>query len=77
MTDGEISYRMALAHPRLARPVAYIEGVALGDLLPRLPVGRQASQTVAAWTPLLPRERAQAVLGWLVRNGVLVTGERQ
>ena len=77
LTDGEISYRMALAHPRLARPVAYIEGVALGDLLPHLPVGRQASQTVAAWTPLLPRERAQAVLGWLVRNGVLVTGERQ
>jgi flavin-dependent dehydrogenase len=74
LTDGAISYRMALAHPRLVRPVAYVEGVAMEDLLPRISVGRQASQIVIAWTRLLPRERAQAVLDWLVRTGVLVAG---
>jgi hypothetical protein len=74
LTNGAISYRMALAHPRLTRPVAYIGGVALADLLPGISVGQQASSTVAAWMPLLPRERGRAVLDWFVRTGVLVTG---
>jgi hypothetical protein len=74
LTDAVISYQMALTHPRLARPVAYVEGIALADLLPRISVGQQASRTVAAWMPLLPRERGREVLDWLVRTGVLVTG---
>jgi flavin-dependent dehydrogenase len=74
LTDGAISYRMALAHPRLTRPVAYIGGVALADLLPGISVGQHASRTVAAWMPLLPRDRGRAVLDWLVRTGVLVAG---
>ena len=74
LTDAVIRYQMALIHPRLTRPVAYIGGVALADLLPGISVGQQASRTVAAWMPLLPRERGRAVLDWFVRTGVLVTG---
>jgi flavin-dependent dehydrogenase len=74
LTDAVIRYQMALIHPRLTRPVAYIGGVALADLLPGISVGQQASRTVAAWMPLLPRERGRAVLDWLVRTGVLVAG---
>jgi flavin-dependent dehydrogenase len=74
LTDAVIRYQMALIHPRLTRPVAYIGGVALADLLPGISVGQQASRTMAAWMPLLPRERGRAVLDWLVRTGVLVAG---
>jgi hypothetical protein len=74
LTDAVIRYQMALIHPRLTRPVAYIGGVALADLLPGISVGQQASRTVAAWMPLLPRECGRAVLDWLVRTGVLVAG---
>ncbi len=74
LTDAVISYQTALTHPRLTRPVAYVEGVPLADLLAPVPAGQRASLTEAAWRPLLPPGRARAVLDWLVRTGVLVPG---
>ena len=65
---------MALTHPGLARPVAYVEGVALANLLAHAPAGQRASAILAAWMPLVPPGRGRAVLGWLIRTGVLVPG---
>lgn len=75
LTDAVIVYRMALTHPGLARPVAYVEGIALADLLAHAPGGQRASAILAAWMPLVSPERGRAVLGWLVRTGVLVPGD--
>jgi hypothetical protein len=69
-----ISYQMALTHPGLARPVAYVEGVALANLLAHAPAGQRASAILAAWMPLVPSGSGCAILGWLVRTGVLVPG---
>jgi len=74
LTDRVISYQMALTHPGLARPVAYVEGVALANLLAHAPAGQRASAILAAWMPLVPSGRGCAILGWLVRTGVLVPG---
>jgi 2-polyprenyl-6-methoxyphenol hydroxylase-like FAD-dependent oxidoreductase len=72
LAEAVISYRLALLHPQLPRPVAFVGGVVLADLLLHLSAGRSASQILADWRPRLPRERGIVVLNWLVRIGVLV-----
>ena len=60
LTDAVISYQMALTHPGLTRPVAYVGGVALANLLAHAPAGQRASAILAAWMPLVSPERGRA-----------------
>ena len=62
----------ALAHPRLARPVAYLGGCALAPLLKGLPPGLTPLEIARSWSDRASIETGLALAGWLIRQGVLV-----
>jgi hypothetical protein len=59
MVGNRIEMRLAVHHPNLRRPVAYLGGIELAPLL-------------SQWPSELPAERAGALASWLVSNEILV-----
>ena len=76
--DGEfVAVAEALHHPRLERPVVYLGGWELAQLLRNLPAGRTPLQIVQSWSNLMPLGSGLAIAGWLVSHGVLVRPHRR
>ena len=67
-----VGLALAVSHPGLAGPVAYLAGFALTPLLRGLPAGRTPLEIARAWTDRMPLESGLAIAGWLVNHGVLV-----
>ena len=70
-----IELRRAVSHPRLGRPVAYLEGVELAPLvewLGQVPgEGLTMPQLADSWARRMPFRRSVAIMGWLYRQGLL------
>jgi flavin-dependent dehydrogenase len=67
-----IETRRALCHPRLERPVAYLNDVELVPLLEAIPEGAHLGRLAAAWSGRVPMHQAFEVALWLIRQGILV-----
>jgi len=61
----------AVTHPALARPVSFVEGVSLAELLGHLRPGVTASEVGAALSRRLPVQGALRLLDWLIQNDLL------
>lgn len=80
ITGDRIETRRALIHPRLERPVAFLDGVEIAPLLDDLVAGHAEGTTLdglaAVWSPRLPPpsspRQAARLAAWLVRQGILV-----
>lgn len=72
--DGEvIALAPALVHPNLDRPVAFLAGRRIGNLLARASSDIQAGSLVADWVmDLLPQGAALESLHWLWQRGLLI-----
>jgi len=66
-----IELRRALSHPRLARPIAYLDGVELAPLVEALSEGVTMAQMSEAWAGHVPLRQGAAIMGWLYRQGLL------
>lgn len=66
-----IEPRRALSHPRLARPVAWLDGVELAPLMEGLRDGLTMQQLAQAWAQRVPFRQGVTILGWLYRQGLL------
>lgn len=75
--DGDfVRRRDALAHPSLARPVAFLGPVGLVGLLREIEAGWTGTRIVDRWSRSLPRPRAQEILSWLWSRGVMTPAAR-
>jgi flavin-dependent dehydrogenase len=66
-----IELRRALSHPRLARPVAYVDGVELAPLVEAFRGALTMPQLADTWARWVPLRQGAAILGWLHRQGLL------
>ncbi|MFY0562931.1 NAD(P)/FAD-dependent oxidoreductase [Archangium lansingense] len=70
-----IELRRALSHPRLGRPVAYLDGIELAPLVERLgeasTEGLTMPQLADTWARQVPLRQGVAIMGWLYRQGLL------
>jgi hypothetical protein len=62
----------AVEHPSLARPLAYLDGIDVPDLLAGFASSERACDVVARWRCKMPAAQAVRVLAELFRLGVLV-----
>lgn len=69
----EITAHTALVHPRLERPVAFVEGIELGRLLEMVPSCADLGGLLAAWSSRVPLRQARRITAWLIDNQILET----
>lgn len=67
----------SLVHPGLERPVAYLRGTKISELIDSLKEASTTTEIVRAWAPFVPSLVGFEYVNWLYRAGVLVnaTGE--
>jgi flavin-dependent dehydrogenase len=65
-----VRLRRAISHPRLNRPVAYLDGFELEPLLPDLDGSSTASDLVATWSSAVGRSAAEKIVRWLCHTGI-------
>jgi flavin-dependent dehydrogenase len=71
--DGDfVTVKLALRHPNLERPAAYLGGWELAPLLRRLPAGSTPMRIAQSWSDKIPLQSGLAIAGWLLNNGILV-----
>jgi hypothetical protein len=63
---------LAIRHPALETPVAFVGGVEIGPLLRDLPADHTPMQLARSWTPRVPLETGIALTAWLLEHGILV-----
>ncbi|MGH8614482.1 MAG: flavin-dependent monooxygenase QhpG [Gammaproteobacteria bacterium] len=73
IVGSHVECRAALRHPSLRRPVAYLNGVELIQLLSCFKPGSTLAEVVLKWTERMSMDSALAVADWLNRRGMLVT----
>lgn len=66
-----VRLRRALAHPALARPVAFLGDSELAPLLDRLGAGRRLGDVVEDWGRAVTPAAAYSIAGWLAARGLL------
>ena len=70
--DGAfVQVRMAVQHPALEGPVAYLGNRELAPLLQQVRSGMTLPQIALAWSPAVPLAEANTLARWLIRHGVL------
>jgi flavin-dependent dehydrogenase len=71
--DAEfVAVRMVVRHPSLQNDVAFLGERALAPLLRELPPGLSRLEIAHHWSEQLPFDEGATIVGWLVRNGLLV-----
>ena len=65
-----ISEELALHHQNLARPVAYLGGIHLHDLLKDFPEHIGVGAVMEAWSAQLPRSLSKQIMAWLYGRGL-------
>jgi hypothetical protein len=63
---------LALHHPALERPAAYLGDVALAPLLTDVGGGRSAGAILSRWSKRVPVRRGEAILQFLWESGIVV-----
>lgn len=66
-----IGLELAAFHPQLPRPIAWLGGCRLADLLNDVDVGRTAIDVLKCWEARVPSNRAGQVLRWLWDKGLV------
>jgi hypothetical protein len=66
-----VEERLALHHPALGRPVAWLAGVELAPLMTALPPVANTRALIADWSTTLGPQRAAGLVGWLTGHGIL------
>ncbi len=75
VTGDLIATRPALVHPRLERPVAFLDGIEIAPLLAAIPPEVTLEELTARWSQRLPQApppQVAALAGWLIRHEILV-----
>jgi flavin-dependent dehydrogenase len=66
-----IAWRMAVDHPTLTEPVAFLNGIELSGLLTCIAPGSSATRVVEDWSPRVGQEMAIAIFSWAWRTGLI------
>ncbi|WP_247894275.1 flavin-dependent monooxygenase QhpG [Azospirillum sp. B510] len=66
-----VEERVALHHPALGRPVAWLAGVELAPLMSALPAVTNRRALIADWSITLGPQRAASLVGWLTGHDIL------
>jgi flavin-dependent dehydrogenase len=72
-----IEPRLAVHHPALARPVAFVDGVEIARLLQVLEGRIGLSTLVERWQAMVDPNRARRVADWLLRHGILTPPDQR
>jgi flavin-dependent dehydrogenase len=72
VVDDEVQLRPVVTSPRLPRPIAFLEGVALVPLLEVAPVASDLNQLIRLWSIQMPPRTAARTALWLVQHGLLI-----
>jgi 2-polyprenyl-6-methoxyphenol hydroxylase-like FAD-dependent oxidoreductase len=73
IVGDEIRAHTALVHPGLERPVAFVEGIELGQLIEMVPSCADLAGLLAVWSSRVPPWQARRLTGWLIDNQILET----
>jgi hypothetical protein len=74
--DGDfVTLKLAVRHPGLEGPVAYLGGQELAPLLRGLPIGLTPLQIARSWSDRISLESGLAIAGWMLNRGILVSQE--
>lgn len=71
-TNNRISVEVALTHPSLERPIAYLGDYPIAPLLRELQEGRTAETIIRSWSRSLPLSTSIRILEWLWKHGIIV-----
>jgi hypothetical protein len=71
IVGDEMCARMALLHPSLKRPVAFVEGVELERLLTMSPLNEELGRIISLWATQLAPQSATRIALWLLENHIL------
>lgn len=71
LTDSHVARGLALAHPALEGPTAYLGGVEIVPLLASLTTPATLADVALSWAPTVTLPTALRLAGWLHRCGVL------
>ncbi len=72
-----IEPRLAVTHPALNRPLAFLAGVEIAPLLRVVPGAQSLGHLVALWSSRLPPDVSARLIGWLIVRGLLGTGDER
>jgi flavin-dependent dehydrogenase len=71
LSDAHVTTGLALAHPALEGPTAYLGGVEIVPLLASLTTPATLADVALSWAPTVTLPTALRLAGWLHRRGVL------
>ena len=71
LADGWVRRACALGHPRLERPTAYFDGIALAPLIADIRELRATEHILARWCRHLPLETATRIMDWMWSVGIV------
>lgn len=67
----EIRPHAALLHPALGRPVAFVEGAGIDDLLRPVASAADLEHILTVWSRQMPPEQARRAAAWMLKNQIL------
>jgi len=71
--EGELIHRrLALSHPSLEQPIAWLADHALGSLLPQIGASPSVETLLAEWAKKMPHGSARKTFDWLTERRILV-----
>jgi len=73
LSGSVIRPALALTHPRLEQPIAYLGGIALAPLAADLADGLTSEQLLTRWTERMPLQTACYIFRWMWAYGILET----
>jgi flavin-dependent dehydrogenase len=71
IVDDEIQLQAALFHPALERPVAFLDGARIEDLLRSVPSAVDLAGVLTLWCGRMPLSQARRAAAWMLKNHIL------
>ncbi len=71
IADDEIQSCLALSHPNLDRPVAFLAGIHVTRLLEVVQQGGNLESLLTSWSTQIPRESVVSTAAWFLSKGIL------
>jgi hypothetical protein len=72
-----IEPRLAVTHPALSRPLAFLAGVEIAPLLRVVPLAQNLGHLFILWSSRVAPEVSARLIDWLLVHGVLGTGDER
>jgi flavin-dependent dehydrogenase len=73
IVDDEICLHIAVTHPNMNRPVAFLHDVALWPLLHIAKISTDIDALIRLWSPHVPYHKAYQIIQWLLDRQILET----